>query len=603
MTKKIHLMVTAFRDGFQSVYGSRVLSRDYLPAVEAARKAGILHFESGGGASFQSSFFYANENAFDVMDAFRTAAGPDANLQTLARGINVVGLESQPSDVIRLHAQLFAKHGITTIRNFDALNDVQNLVHSGRCIVEAGLHHEVVVTMMGLPPGLDGAHTPEFYLDVLRQILDADIPYHSVCFKDASGTATPFVVGETIRRSRDLLGSKVQLRFHTHETAGIGLAAYLSAIDAGADALDVSLAPVSGGTCQPDIATLWHALRGQDVDLGFDIGKVLEAEEVLKECMKDYDVPPEARAVEPLIPLSPMPGGALTANTQMMRDNGTLHRLPEVIAAMGDTVRRGGFGTSVTPVSQFYFQQAYNNVFLGPWKKLADGYGKMVLGYFGRTPVAPDPEVVRLASEQLGLPPTTESPLALDDADPRKGIAPARATLEREKLAVTDENVFVVATCGDKGVEFLKGQARVMIRKKAAPAGEPTGEPAGKPAAEPGELRIQLGEREYRVVLDDGQVTVNGVPYTFTVSEDEASPTARSTAPEGGASITAPLPGLVLRIPAAVGKSVRAGDVVVVLEAMKMEIEVKAAVSGVIEEIAVAVGTQVKAGQTLARIR
>jgi pyruvate carboxylase subunit B len=307
--------------------------------------------------------------------------------------------------------------------------------------------------------------------------------------------------------------------------------------------------------------------------------------------MKDYDVPPEARAVEPLIPFSPMPGGALTANTQMMRDNETLHRLPEVIAAMGDTVRRGGFGTSVTPVSQFYFQQAYNNVFLGPWKKLADGYGKMVLGYFGRTPVAPDPEVVRLASEQLGLPPTTESPLALNDADPQKGMAPARATLQREKLAVTDENVFIVATCGSKGVEFLKGQARVMIRKNAAPA------------AESSELRIQLGEREYRVTLDDGQATVNGVSYAFTVSDDEASPLARPTAPEGGASITAPLPGLVLRIPATAGKSVRAGDVVVVLEAMKMEIEVKAAVSGVIEEIAVAVGSQVKAGQALARIR
>lgn len=594
MTKKIHLMVTAFRDGFQSVYGSRVLSRDYLPAVEATRRAGILHFESGGGASFQSAFFYANENAFDVMDAFRAAAGPDANLQTLARGINVVGLESQPSDVVRLHAQLFAKHGISTIRNFDALNDVQNLVHSGRCIVEAGLHHEVVVTMMGLPPGCDGAHTPDFYLDVLRQILDADIPYHSVCFKDASGTATPAVVGETIRRSRELLGSKVHLRFHTHETAGIGLAAYLNAIDAGADGLDVSLAPVSGGTCQPDIATLWHALRGRDVDLGMDIAKVLEAEEVLKECMKDYEVPPEARAVEPLIPFSPMPGGALTANTQMMRDNGTLHRLPEVIAAMGDTVRRGGFGTSVTPVSQFYFQQAYNNVFLGPWKKLADGYAKMVLGYFGRTPVAPDPEIVRLASEQLGLAPTTESPLALNDADPKKGIAAARATLEREELAVTDENVFIVAACGEKGVEFLKGQARVMIRKTAAPAGEP---------ADSSELRIQLGEREYRVVLDDDQVTVDGVAYAFRVAEDKASPVGSSPAPEGGASITAPLPGIVLRIPAMAGKSVRAGDVVIVLEAMKMEIEVRATVSGVIEEIAVAAGTQVKAGQTLARIR
>jgi pyruvate carboxylase subunit B len=246
-------------------------------------------------------------------------------------------------------------------------------------------------------------------------------------------------------------------------------------------------------------------------------------------------------------------------------------------------------------VSQFYFQQAYNNVFLGPWKKLADGYAKMVLGYFGRTPVAPDPEVVRLASEQLGLPPTTESPLALNDADPKKGGAAARATLEREKLPVTDENVFIVATCEGKGVEFLKGQGRVMIRKKAAPAGEP--------AAASSELRIQLGEREYRVVLDDGQVTVDGVPYSYTVSEGEAAPTASAPVPGGSASITAPLPGLVLRVPAAAGKSVRAGDVVIVLEAMKMEIEVKAAVSGVVDEIAVAVGSQVKAGQVLARIR
>ncbi|HWV58132.1 MAG TPA: hypothetical protein VNZ57_11835, partial [Longimicrobiales bacterium] len=189
--KRVKVMNTAFRDGFQSVYGARVLTQDFLPAVEAAREAGITHFEAGGGARFQALFFYCNENAFDMMDAFRAAAGPDANLQTLARGINVVGLESQSSDIIELHARLFRKHGMTTIRNFDCLNDVQNLIHSGRCIVDAGLRHEVVVTMMELPPGSTGAHTPEFYMATLRQILDAEIPYHSVCFKDASGTSVP----------------------------------------------------------------------------------------------------------------------------------------------------------------------------------------------------------------------------------------------------------------------------------------------------------------------------------------------------------------------------------------------------------------------------
>ncbi len=375
MKKRVHTMITAFRDGFQSVYGARVFTKDFLPAVEAAVEAGLNHFEAGGGARFQSLYFYCNEDAFEMMDAFREAAGPDADLQTLARGTNVVGLDSQPRDVINLHAKLFKKHGITTIRNFDALNDVNNLIYSGQCIHDAGLRHEVCVTMMALPPGVAGAHDPEFYNGVLKNILDAEIPFDSVCFKDASGTSTPATVYETIRAARSLLGDDVHIVFHTHETAGVSIAQYRGAIEAGADQVDCSMAPTSGGTCQPDILTLWHALRGTDYDLGIDVGKVMEAEEVFRECMADYFMPPEAKGVEPTIPFSPMPGGALTANTQMMRDNGILDRYTEVVKAMGEVVVKGGFGTSVTPVSQFYFQQAFNNVFFGPWTKIAEGYG------------------------------------------------------------------------------------------------------------------------------------------------------------------------------------------------------------------------------------
>ena len=384
------------------------LTKDFLPALEAARDAGIQYFEAGGGARFQSLYFYCNEDAFEMMDAFRETAGPDANLQTLARGVNVVGLESQPSDVINLHAVLFKKHGITTIRNFDALNDVDNLIYSGKCIVDAGLKHQVVVTMMELPPGCVGAHDADFYEQTLRKILDAEIPYDSVCFKDASGTAVPSKVFETIKRARKMLPAGTYIHFHTHETAGVSVLANKSALDAGADAIDLSMAPCSGGTCQPDILVMWHALRGTEYALDVDVDKVREAEEVFKDCMKDYFLPPEATAVEPLIPWSPMPGGALTANTQMMRDNGIMDKYPDLIKAMSDVVRRGGFGTSVTPVSQFYVQQALNNVMFGPWQKIAESYGKMVLGYFGKTPVPPDPEIVRLASEQLKLEPTTE---------------------------------------------------------------------------------------------------------------------------------------------------------------------------------------------------
>ncbi|MCP5047883.1 MAG: biotin attachment protein, partial [bacterium] len=166
-----------------------------------------------------------------------------------------------------------------------------------------------------------------------------------------------------------------------------------------------------------------------------------------KECMKDYFLPPEATAVEPLIPWSPMPGGALTANTQMLRDNGIMDKYPDIIRAMGEVVEKGGFGTSVTPVSQFYFQQAFNNVMFGPWEKIAEPYGKMVLGYFGKTPSTPAPEVIALAEKQLGLKPTTRSPMEINDEDPNKGIARAKKILKKEGLKKTDENIFIVATC------------------------------------------------------------------------------------------------------------------------------------------------------------
>ena len=143
--KKIEFMETSFRDGFQSVFGARVATKDFLPALEAAVDAGMQYFEAGGGARFQSLFFYCNESAFDMMDSFRKTAGPDADLQTLARGINVVGLRQQPRDMIDLHAKMFKKHGITTIRNFDALNDLRNLKYSAERIKAHGLHHQIVI--------------------------------------------------------------------------------------------------------------------------------------------------------------------------------------------------------------------------------------------------------------------------------------------------------------------------------------------------------------------------------------------------------------------------------------------------------------------------
>ncbi len=466
--RKVDFMITAFRDGFQSVYGARVFTDDFIPAVEAAAAAGLSHFEAGGGARFQSTYFYSNEDAFEMMDRFRAAAGPDADLQTLSRGVNVVGLSSQSRDIIRLHAKLPAKHGITTIRNFDALNDVNNLVDSGQAIVDAGARHEVCVTLMSLPEGVTGAHDPDFYLKTLRDILDADIPYGSVCFKDASGTTTPAVVHETVKWARKLLGADTHIVFHSHDTAGVCVAQVLKPPSTPAPTRSGPLhGPCPGGTCQVDVMTMYHALRGTEYTLGIDPAKVYEAEEVFKECMKDYFVPLEARAVEPLIPLSPMPDGALTANTQMLRDNGLMDRYEEIAKNMGETIMKGGFGTSVTPVSQFYFQAAASTTMYGPWQKFADGYGKMVLGYFGRTPVPPDPRWRPPASRWAPSPPTASSPTSTtrtrSSASRRRGSCSSTNGI----TDLSEENIFIAATCLDKGIQFLKGEAKANVRRSS----------------------------------------------------------------------------------------------------------------------------------------
>ncbi len=597
MAKKlIDIMDTTFRDGFQSVFGGRVLMEDFIKAVSVAKEAGISHFEFGGGARFQSLFFYLNENAFDVMDKFREVVGKEANLQTLSRGVNTVMLDTASSEIIDLHAKLFKKHGATTIRNFDALNDVENLKYSGECIKKYGLKHEIVVTMMELPPRCFGAHDVKFYENVLRKILDSGIEYDSVCFKDASGTSNPKKVYETIKMAKTLLPENIHVRLHTHETAGVSVASYLAALDAGVDGIDLAASPVSGGTSQPDILTLLHATKGTKYDLGgLNTEKILKYETFLKNELKDYFVPPEATAVSPIIPFSPMPGGALTANTQMMRDNNILDKFPEVIDAMREVVEKGGYGTSVTPVSQFYFQQAFNNVMFGPWKKIADGYGKMVLGYFGKTPSKPDDTIIKLASEQLKLEPTTKTALELANEDPKKSKKHFIEILKKENLEISEENIFIAAACKEKGIQYLKGNGKINVRKISQ-------------MNDSNQTKSKKGKNE---MSRSYTVVVNGKKYNVDVIEGENENISISPKKEEiiskptdiksfeGEEVFASLPGNVFKIIANVGDNVKKGDVVLILEAMKMEIEIVAPSNGTILSIEVSPGDSVENGQLL----
>ncbi len=597
MTKKqIKVMDTSFRDGFQSIYGAKVLVDDFIPALQAAVNAGLRHFETAGGARFQAPIFFCNENAFETMDKIRAAVGPDVVLQSLARGVNVVGLNSQPRDIIDLHAKMFAKHGVNVIRNFDALNDVNNLIDSANSIKNHGLKHEVTITMMELPYGCEGAHDVAFYERVLRNILDSGLPFDSLAFKDASGTSNPRKVYETVKMARELLGADAHIRFHSHETAGTGLAAYLAALDGGADGIDLAMKPVSGGTGQPDIISMWHALKGTEYDLGLDIKKIMETEEIFKECLKDYPISPISLAVNPILIQAPLPGGATATTVNQLKDMGMLDKFPKLIANMKEVVERGGFATSVTPVSQFYAQQSFLNAITDqPWEKANPGYAKMLLGYFGKTPCEPDPELVKWAQEKTGLEPTTEKVVDLNDKDPEKGVEAAKKRLQEAGLPLTEENIFISAACKDgnvdKGIEFLLGKGQVSVNKVSADKKEVATTSADG-------YTVTVNGKKYAVKLDGSKATVNGKTYDIGVKAG-VEEQAKTQSSGEGQEVKAALPGNVLRVEVSEGDEVAEGDVLLVIEAMKMETEIKSPVSGKISSVEVAQGDQIKTGQVL----
>jgi pyruvate carboxylase subunit B len=295
------------------------------------------------------------------------------------------------------------------------------------------------------------------------------------------------------------------------------VAQYKAAIEGGADGVDLSRKPLSGGTAQPDLFSMFHALKGTDykLALGEDsivddhIAELMEANNVAVECLKDYNFPPEARQITTDVIFSPMPGGALTANTLMMRETKTFHLFPKVIENMSECVRRGGFASSVTPVSQFYFQQAYMNTLnqaagRGTWFKMTEGYGKMLLGYQGKTPCEPDPELVKIAADQFNMKPFKEAYPGVQCAEEilEPGIPAAKKLLEENGLPVTDETIFITGClqtkAGNKGIEFLKGNRHIGVPKKdpnAAPAVDTKNMKAGAAST----YRIALGNQSWDV--------------------------------------------------------------------------------------------------------
>jgi len=590
--KEIRVMLTPFRDGLQSSFGGKVRLNDFLPAMKAAAEMGIKHLEFGGGARYQAPFFYLGEDPFETMQKMRDTVGPDVDLQILTRSVSGVTLTTQSLEGLDLQAKLMKRYGTTWDRNFDYMNDVENLIKTGKPIVDSGMHHQVCVALMGLPFKSDKVHTAEFYTNIGKKLLESDVQIDSLCLKDASGTTDPKTIYDTAVALKKIMPPEMPLWMHTHDTASMAVACYMAAIEGGADGVDLSVRPMASGTVQPDARSLDHALKGTGYSLDFDVSKIGEIENLLNEGMKDYDFNPTTTTADARVLGFPMPGGAIGPNVHMMVKAGILEKYNDVLAEFPVVVEAGGAWTSVTPGSQQYWLQAFNNVMYGRWEKIEAGYGRAILGYFGKTPLPPDSEVIKKASEQLELPVFDGDPLEAA----AKNIEPAQQILKDNGLEVNDVNTFLVLSAmvpGKKvevneGLKLLKGNGKIDIplKKKEEPA---------KAAPVSGAQAMITQPVKNKCIVEE-----NGSSRTFNITIEPISTSGtESIAPKaesnGGVPVFSTFSGAVdvVDVLVKVGDKVSKGQVIVKVEAMKAQHDIKAPKDGIIENINIAVGDEI----------
>jgi pyruvate carboxylase subunit B len=508
-----------------------------------------------------------------------------------------------------MQAKLMARHGTTWDRNFDYMNDVDNLARTGKPIVDAGMHHQVCVALMGLPFKDKTVHTADFYIDIIKRYLKTEVQVDSVCMKDASGTCDPKTCYDTAKGLRKILPPEVILWQHTHDTASMAVSCYMAGIEGGVDGIDLSVRPMASGTVQPDVRSMWHALKGTGYSLDIDHSKMDEIEGLLNEGLSEYDFNPVTTSADARVVGFPMPGGAIGPNVHMMKEAGILSKYSDVLSEFPVVVKAGGAWTSVTPGSQQYFLQAFNNVLLGRWKKMNDGYGRAVLGYYGTPPLAPDPEVVKVAADQLEMEPFKGDPLGVAP----DSLGPARKEIEKRGLTVNDENVFLVAAsivAGknmdlNEGIRLLEKRPKIVLplKKKEQPQAATPAAGAAAPAPPAGGPALLT-----HPVITSVQVVEGASARTFRVTIEPpggAGPAPAAAAPAAttpaaapvGTPVHSPFEGKVQLVDllVKVGDSVSEGQVVAAVEAMKAKHDVKAPCSGTVKSVDVQIGTDIDA--------
>jgi len=568
---RVRLTDTILRDAHQSLIATRMRTRDMLPIAEDLDNVGYFSLEVWGGATFDSCIRFLNENPWERLRALKKHI-KDTPLQMLLRGQNLVGYRHYADDVVVKFVERAAKNGVDVFRVFDALNDVRNMELSIKTAKRMDAHVQGSICFTISP-----VHTIESYLKLAEDLVALECD--SICIKDMAGLISPHQAYELVRALKKDVNVPIDL--HAHCTSGMAPMSYYAACEAGVDILDTAISPLAWGTSQPPTESIVAALKETPYDTGLDLEQLAKISNYFKDIREKYRalINPISERVDVNVLRYQIPGGMLSNLVSQLKEQDALDRFEEVLKETPVVRKELGYPPLVTPTSQIVGTQAVLNVLMGErYKVVPKEVKNYVMGYYGKTPAPVDPEIGKLViGDDV---PITCRPADLLEPEYEK------AKKEAEELGIVseEEDILIYALYPQVAVDFLKGKLR------EEPLEPPVEQKAGSPAVFlPTEYRVEVEGDAYIVKVEPLGGSITSVQEIPKMSKPEDV--------EGG--VLASMQGTILRIKVKEGERVNEGDVVAVLEAMKMENDVIAPKSGSVKEVLAKEGDMVSPGDII----
>ena len=593
---KIRISENVLRDAHQSLHATRMVTADMLPIAEKLDKAGFWSLESWGGATFDSCIRFLNEDPWERMRQLKKAM-PNTPHQMLLRGQSILGYRHYADDVVEKCVERMAVNGVDVFRVFDALNDPRNFMVPLKAVKKAGKHAQAAISYTISP-----VHTIESYVKLAKEL--AAMGADSLCIKDMASLLSPYVAYDLIKAIKKV--TDLPIHVHSHATTGMSVATLLKSAEAGAEIIDTSISSMSMGPGHSPTEAMVEIFKGTEFETGLDMHLLLEISAYFRDVVRPKYAQFESSFVgaDARILDAQIPGGMLSNLESQLRQQNAFDKLDEVLKENARVCKDFGYPPLVTPTSQIVGTQAVLNVLMGRYKNLTAESMNLLVGNYGKTPAAADPELVKQALKGLNMDkPVTERP-----ADTIPNELPKIEAELKEKLGVASvdiDDVLTYAMFPQVALKFFATRANGPVSFEAQKASSGAAAAPAK-ASGPQNYVITVDSKNYNVTVADGNVKVNGKDYKVDLREASAADAAAAAAAAAPAAssgaetpVEAPVAGTVLRFVRSNGDHVEQDEPVLILESMKMELEVKSKVAGTITYKA-DTGASVSAGQVIA---